>query len=192
MDAQANPYLSPGQPEPPAAPVAEIPESIWIPRVASGLGTIVVGTLLMLLADVVSQTLRSEVSLPFSTLQQGVSFIYAAAAIWVFVGLMSCRATPIDAKVRGAIRVSLGATILLAALAMMELTHLGFNSKIVWYWWVARPLASSIGFLAFGYYVLRLAKFLGDAALASESRVAIAATIFFGLAPLSFEAYLGI
>ena len=79
MDAQANPYLSPGQPELPAVPAVVIPESIWIPRVASGLGTIAVGMVLMLSASVTRSTLQSQLQGRTLTLNQAAYFMFAAA-----------------------------------------------------------------------------------------------------------------
>jgi hypothetical protein len=165
VDAQASPDLSAGRPEP-SAPAAEIPDSIWIPRVASGLGTIVLGTLLSLLTSVVQYSIMSQVAVPFVTVRVAAYFMYLATALWGVVGLFSCRATPARIVAVGLLHFLLIAALLSLGLHVADLIFLTGDLATIPTWlFNANLLLWVPASLAFGRYLIRLARFIDNVEL---------------------------
>jgi hypothetical protein len=190
VDAQTNPYLSPGQPEAPA-PAAAVPDSIWIPRVASGLGTIAVGTVLMLSASVARSTLRSQFPISTFRLHQAAFFMFAAAWVWNAFGLVSCTATPNAIAGSRGLRWSIVIAFLLAGLNVGRLATLDSEHPEDFVWLAYfYTLALTAFFVTLGLYLGELARFVHQLALGRLARIAMASILVWGIADFIYFVFI--
>ncbi len=170
MDAQANPYQSPAPPELLEAPT--VADSSWIPRVASGLATIAAGMSLGLLTTILNYTSRSQVAIPPTTAYVAASFMDCATRLWFVVGLYSCRGTPSGIAPRGLLRFLIAMNLLSFGLHIGELACLFGNSATIPSWFYnLSDLAAALASLAFGWYSILLAKYLGSVAIVRNAWV---------------------
>jgi hypothetical protein len=189
VDAQENPYLSPSRAEP-SAPASEIPDSIWIPRVAGGLGTIVFGMLLSLLTLVVQYSIMSQVAVPFITVRVAAYFMYLATALWCVVGLFSCRATPPRIAAVGLVHFLLIVALLSLGLHVADLIFLTGDLATIPTWlFNANLLLWVPASLAFGWYLIRMATFIDNVELTNWARFVFAANAALGAADVLYLVY---
>jgi hypothetical protein len=182
VDAQANPYRSPAPPAPRETLVVDVPEAIWIPRVASGLTTIAVGAVLILSASVLRSTLQSQVPITTLRLYEAAYFMIAAAAIWIAVGLFSCIATPTAIAPSRWIRWSIILALIDAGLDVGRLVSLEvFREALPWLSFLS-SLATTALFVVLGLYFGRVSRFVSTSAHARLARIATALIVFWAIA----------
>jgi hypothetical protein len=196
VERESNPYASPAV----AYSGVEGTESAahsrpWQPRVAGGLGTIWVGSLVALAAKIVQFTLRTwlpTAAIRYLSLAEAVAL--GLGAVVTVIGVARCRAaTPKEAAASISINVSLLATLAYAAAQGLVVSLYFRASSTTFQRWTlfAAWILSVVSLLIVGFYCERMARHLAKPGLEWWARLACGVASVWVVCQILYTIYAG-